>query len=541
MKKIKRIGTRPFKYKFDITVHGVENAPLASGITFVQLTRGAKVAISKQAMVNERAAAYGDTLSILATLYRDAKTQRFQDKTARVSIKELVGKRGNRSLCSASINLAHYIDVGVMGSQSVTLRLSDSGGGDDAHLKVTIAYTWLKNYVGDADAVSEMSDMTAMTTGSLPESHDGFDDDTVEDLVRAPVASSSKPTTPAISPRAEAELEKKLREAEERCVQFKNKLRAVGLEREQLEGAVQRLQKMQEEADEQIESLTAELAAKGGAAQPAESGPTRAEHDALQDKLIATQAELSAALKSQMAAPAAASKGNTAELEAEIRALQKQAANDAEQWSVERNSLRKTITTLQQKVTATESNTGAKVKDLEYELQRVKEERDSVKRQLESHAADSAKPQDLLSALSPGMGGGGAGGGDDGDGNLSDDEVDESPNVKALKDTVKVLQQQVSSAEASAASLRKENSELRTETDTLLTQLVDAKMGYAQAQEEAEQARKALRDNSKLLAKAKNDKVRVAKQMTALEIRLVEAMVGRGGSSRAPAPGQGGV
>eukprot|EP00743_Colponemidia_sp_Colp-15_P002510 GILK01002722.1.p1 GENE.GILK01002722.1~~GILK01002722.1.p1 ORF type:complete len:710 (-),score=157.14 GILK01002722.1:35-2164(-) len=138
-----QLGKKAFKFQFNIIVHSISNVPVPIKALSVCWIRGPKTVATRDVLVKKnRMAAWEESLTLMSSLYKDAKSNRFEMKNAKFFIKE---KDTAKTLGFIEVNLAEFASV-LDTSETRIFPLQDCFSSTPVELKLTIQCRWVKNY-----------------------------------------------------------------------------------------------------------------------------------------------------------------------------------------------------------------------------------------------------------------------------------------------------------------------------------------------------------------------------------------------------------
>eukprot|EP00742_Colponemidia_sp_Colp-10_P004225 GILJ01004507.1.p1 GENE.GILJ01004507.1~~GILJ01004507.1.p1 ORF type:complete len:707 (-),score=119.92 GILJ01004507.1:37-2157(-) len=138
-----QLGKKAFKFQFNIIVHSISNVPVPIKALSVCWIRGPKTVATRDVLVKKnRMAAWEESLTLMSSLYKDAKSNRFEMKNAKFFIKE---KDTAKTLGFIEVNLAEFASV-LDTSETRVFPLQDCFSSTPVELKLTIQCRWVKNY-----------------------------------------------------------------------------------------------------------------------------------------------------------------------------------------------------------------------------------------------------------------------------------------------------------------------------------------------------------------------------------------------------------
>eukprot|EP00240_Pyramimonas_obovata_P012584 CAMPEP_0118955954 /NCGR_PEP_ID=MMETSP1169-20130426/60801_1 /TAXON_ID=36882 /ORGANISM="Pyramimonas obovata, Strain CCMP722" /LENGTH=239 /DNA_ID=CAMNT_0006903889 /DNA_START=63 /DNA_END=779 /DNA_ORIENTATION=- len=190
---------RPLKFKYDLVVHKLIGLPDGVDEVVFAWIRGPKAQFTKPSTVKDHEATIGQPLHQVATLYRNTDghfdKKEYQLKAQTVSRKRGVEKLSTIAKCD--FDLAQYASCEGNNGQNMDIDLPISARGYPSGritARVTVVCNWLKNYVADADMMTEA--LTDLTCGDS--SIGGRSDNSEQDLSCFEQAGSQK--NPAAPP-----------------------------------------------------------------------------------------------------------------------------------------------------------------------------------------------------------------------------------------------------------------------------------------------------------------------------------------------------
>eukprot|EP00357_Protocruzia_adherens_P010696 CAMPEP_0114995490 /NCGR_PEP_ID=MMETSP0216-20121206/13760_1 /TAXON_ID=223996 /ORGANISM="Protocruzia adherens, Strain Boccale" /LENGTH=846 /DNA_ID=CAMNT_0002359541 /DNA_START=40 /DNA_END=2580 /DNA_ORIENTATION=+ len=169
-KHLKRVGTRACRYKIDITVKSVTIDLKAAFNLRVVWKRGPKRAETKALSTLDQTtgeAKFGETLSMLATIYKDEKKNRYLEKKAQISVQVVTSKQ-TKTVGLVNFNLADYAGVDSENAIKKIFKLEkcvDKNGVIEMAIKVT----FLKEMDPNDDTASAITAISRVSMGSEDE------------------------------------------------------------------------------------------------------------------------------------------------------------------------------------------------------------------------------------------------------------------------------------------------------------------------------------------------------------------------------------
>lgn len=190
-------GLQAQKFQYDIDVISASAMPPRESI-YVFLTRGPKVAMTKETLCDDGGQAlWGERLSLMCTMYRSANGT-YQEKSAKLCCKE---KKKRKTVGEIRLNLGDF--TGIEESQTITYQLQPPGvskksqsAASVGELTVTITSKFIAP--NSDDAPSDMSDMSGIDDTSQMSFGDAEEED--DEFGPTPVDGAVSQTAAAMSP-----------------------------------------------------------------------------------------------------------------------------------------------------------------------------------------------------------------------------------------------------------------------------------------------------------------------------------------------------
>eukprot|EP00656_Telonema_subtile_P041873 TRINITY_DN4719_c0_g1_i2.p1 TRINITY_DN4719_c0_g1~~TRINITY_DN4719_c0_g1_i2.p1 ORF type:complete len:508 (+),score=189.84 TRINITY_DN4719_c0_g1_i2:364-1887(+) len=494
-------------------------------------------------------AMWGERLSLMCTMYRSANGK-FQEKTAKLCCKE---KKKRKTVGEVRLNLGDFTGESV--SQNTTFQLQTPGlkkNSTDASvgsLTVTIACKFIAPNIDDTP--SDMTDIDNTSQMSFGEDPGSDEDEMAPKPVDGAVA-KLPPTSPAISHSDQAtrdrvaKLEEQLAEQEELVSDLRRQntdltIAASGTSSEQksvsesLEDAQQEILRLQTAHRDLLQSET--LATENAAA--------------FKEQLVQVQMELETEKReSQAAANKVKLDTQTQveqrqELERELEKAQAETQHERSEAEAARNSLLVHLEEAQaaskaapeEGVQSVASNEGAEqlTKHLHEMLEMRGQELDGAKDRLQSFKEKLKEAQEELEGAETKIEQLNLELGEATEKHLAMElSVDEckanaAEEMKEAKQSKEVLEQRVLELEkAQAAQVSNPvDPEMEEHVVRIEGMLIEAKMAWAQAEEDKAMAELKARQLRDQLAKGRDLNLQFAKRMTKLEVKLSRAKEGK--------------
>eukprot|EP00742_Colponemidia_sp_Colp-10_P004014 GILJ01004282.1.p1 GENE.GILJ01004282.1~~GILJ01004282.1.p1 ORF type:complete len:935 (-),score=247.18 GILJ01004282.1:108-2912(-) len=177
----RRVGKSATKFQFELTVQELQynpRDPIEGSRLSVAWSRGPKVAVTREARARNGNCLFRETLTILATLYRDAKTNKFEEKQSKIIIQQSSDspfKTKSKIMGQATLDLAEFAKPGAQ-ADLIRLTLQKSLIADGLMLVSLVAHALTDEVSGDAH--SESSFAVSSVIGGHHDEQDlsGFDD-----------------------------------------------------------------------------------------------------------------------------------------------------------------------------------------------------------------------------------------------------------------------------------------------------------------------------------------------------------------------------
>jgi len=160
---------KALKFKYDVVVHRLDGIPEGVQEALLAWVRGPKAQFTKAVVVANGSVTIGQPLHQIATLYRNTDGT-MDKKDYQFKAQALIRKGKNEkvvTIAKCEIDMAKYASCEGNSGGEVELKLPITAKGypeGTITAKVHIVCNWLKNYVADADMMTEA--MTDLTTGT---------------------------------------------------------------------------------------------------------------------------------------------------------------------------------------------------------------------------------------------------------------------------------------------------------------------------------------------------------------------------------------
>lgn len=552
-------GLQAQKFQYDIDVISATGMP-ANDSVYVFLTRGPKVAMTKETTASsEGQAMWGERLSLMCTMYRSANGK-FQEKSAKLCCKE---KKKRKTVGEIRLNLGDFTGEAV--SQNITFQLQppglskkNSSEGSFGNLTVTIACKFIAPNIDDTP--SDMTDIDNTSQMSFGDDL-GSDEDEPKPVDGAVFASPMKlgaPVSPAISHADQASkervqrLEEQLAEQEELISDLRRQNTDLSIAASGTSSEHQSAAESLNEAQQEILRLqTAHRDLLQAEALAAESTA------ALKEQLSQTQLELEAERRAHEAGLAKCKielqgqQEQQQELEREIEKLQADSQRERAEAEAARGALLLQLeeSSVESKGAAAPSVEGEEAVREEEEqegsvelakhlnemlemrgqelegakerLQSFKEKLRETQEQLEAAEGQNERQSQELVELRENKEGLEL--------ELEESKANAVEELQAANQSKEALEQRVEEMEKAQAgsSTHSADPEMEEHVARIEGMLIEAKMAWAQAEEDKAMAELKARQLRDQLAKGRDLNLQFAKRMTKLEVKLSRAKEGK--------------